>query len=311
MVGTVLCNARNQLANGALISEAHVVADGQRAVRCGGYQCVSVGRRGLFSNRKVMSVAENSSIEWTTHTFNPWVGCTKVSPGCDHCYAEGWAKRSGLVTWGADRRRTSAANWRKPLKWNMAVRDTDLRPRVFCASLADVFDNEVPPTWRTDLFRLIYQTPNLDWLLLTKRIGNASKAMTILGDEYLPDNVWLGITVVNQEEFNRDVPKLLQAPAKVRFLSVEPMLGPLEFGGLGSLEGLHWVICGGESGHKARPMELNWAIRLRQQCEARGIAFFMKQGSQANWDDYKDFETFYPAIRVREFPPHPSDSPLL
>lgn len=246
-------------------------------------------------------MAENSAIEWTDHTFNPWVGCTKVSPGCDHCYAEGWAKRSGLVAWGADRRRTSVANWRKPLKWNAAATN-EARPRVFCASLADVFDNEVPPAWRTDLFRLIYQTQNLDWLLLTKRIGNAERALTILGDEYLPDNVWLGATVVNQEEFDRDVPKLLQAPARVRFLSVEPMLGPIEYGRHGSLKGLHWVICGGESGHKARPLELEWAARLRAQTEARGISFFMKQGSQANWDNFKDFERFPPSVRVRDWP---------
>lgn len=254
-------------------------------------------------------MAENSAIEWTTHTFNPWVGCTKVSPGCDHCYAEGWAKRSGMVTWGADRRRTSAANWRKPLKWSAAVRDTDPRPRVFCASLADVFDNEVPDEWREDLFRLILQTQRLDWLLLTKRIGNVERMLPPAWEDQLPSNVWLGITVVNQEEADRDIPKLLRVPAAVRFLSCEPLLGPIEFGGLATF-GLHWAICGGESGHKARTMELDWAIRLRHACGARGIRFFMKQGSQTpNWDDYKDFETFYPAIRVREFPPHPKGNP--
>ncbi len=171
-----------------------------------------------------------TTIDWCDYTFNAWLGCTKVSPGCDHCYAEGWAKRSGLVTWGADRRRTSPANWRKPLRWNAEAAVERLRnphrprPRVFCASLADVFDNDVPLEWRTDLFRLIYATPNLDWLLLTKRIGNVPRALTVLGDEGLPPNVWLGITVVNQEEADRDVPKLLRVPAATRFLSCEPLL---------------------------------------------------------------------------------------
>ena len=181
----------------------------------------------------------NSKIEWTDHTFSPWTGCTKVSPACDHCYAEGWAKRSGHVKWGSGqpRRRTSDANWRMPLKWNREAERTGVRPRVFCASLADVFDNEVDPAWRADLFKLIADTPNLDWLLLTKRIGNARRmigeALTIMSEAGKPmnrwpwPNVWLGATVVNQEEADRDIPKLLAVPAAKRFLSIEPMLGPM------------------------------------------------------------------------------------
>lgn len=121
-------------------------------------------------------MAENSKIEWTHHTFNPWVGCTKVSPACDHCYAEGWAKRSGMVQWGphAERRRTSESNWRQPIKWNAEAERLGVRYRVFCSSLADVFDNAVPVQWRIGLMKLICETPHLDWLLLTKRIGNAS-----------------------------------------------------------------------------------------------------------------------------------------
>lgn len=270
-------------------------------------------------------MGENSAIEWTTHTFNPWVGCTKVSPGCDHCYAEGWAKRSGLVTWGADRRRTSAANWRKPLKWDAEAVATATRPRVFCASLADVFDNEVPLEWRTDLFRLIYATPHLDWLLLTKRIGNVERALSVMGDAMLPPNVWLGITVVNQEEADRDIPKLLRAPAAVRFLSCEPLLEMVSLdhdwlvgeyfthvescnddmcalnGDYHSCVGqvvqqphVDWIIVGGESGGNAREMNPDWARLLREQCRDTDTAFFMKQMTK---------KAEIPAdLLIREFP---------
>lgn len=185
-------------------------------------------------------MSENSKIEWCHHTFNPWTGCTKVGPGCDHCYAEGWAKRSGIVQWGpsAERRRTSEANWRNPLKWNAEAKRLGIRYRVFCASLADVFDNEVPDEWRADLFDLIARTPNLDWLLVTKRIGNVERmVMDALRTMFVRTNqepttwpwanVWLGITVVNQAEADRDIPKLLATPAAVRFLSAEPLLGPV------------------------------------------------------------------------------------
>ena len=177
-------------------------------------------------------MSENSKIEWTTHTFNPWVGCTKISPACDHCYAESWAKRSGAVTWGSERKRTSVANWAMPLQWNRIAAETGTRPRVFCASLADVFDNQVPLEWRRDLFALIDNCRNLDWLLLTKRIGKAHdmlNTVTLGFWEQSPwPHVWLGATVCNQEEADRDIPKLLATPARVRFLSAEPMLGPID-----------------------------------------------------------------------------------
>jgi protein gp37 len=237
-------------------------------------------------------MAENSKIEWTDHTFNPWTGCTKVSPGCDHCYAEGWAKRAGFVQWGAGqpRRRTTEANWRKPLQWNAGHQDFltlyGRRQRVFCASLADVFDNEVPPEWRAELFALIASTPNLDWLLLTKRIGNVAKMIEAPGMQKcgLPSNVWLGATIVNQEEADRDIPKLLEVPARVRFLSMEPLLGavnlrPYFWSGddTGPLPGIDWVIVGGESGPKARPMHPDWSRSLRDQCEAACVNFLFKQ----------------------------------
>lgn len=166
-------------------------------------------------------MGENSKIEWTDHTFNPWVGCQKVGPPCDNCYAEGWAKRSGMVKWGPgeDRRRTSAANWRKPLQWAKLARLTGKRPRVFCASLADWLDNQVPWQWREDLADLIRQTPELDWLLLTKRIQNYQR---LAPWPYAPGNVWLGITCGDQKEYDRDWPILAGIPATVRFISYEP-----------------------------------------------------------------------------------------
>ncbi|MCW0072999.1 phage Gp37/Gp68 family protein, partial [Burkholderia pseudomallei] len=170
--------------------------------------------------------------------FNPWEGCQKVGPGCDHCYAEARNARfagGSAVNWGpgAPRRRTSAANWRKPLAWNAAHEQffaaRGRRQRVFCSSLADVFDNAVYPMWRVDLFDLISNTPNLDWLLLTKRIGNARDMISsVLGSimrderEWPWPHVWLGATIVNQAEADRDIPKLLAVPARVRFLSMEP-----------------------------------------------------------------------------------------
>lgn len=244
-------------------------------------------------------MAENSKIEWTHHTFNPWIGCTKVSPGCDHCYAAAWDARWGNG-WGPhQRRRTSAANWRKPLAWDRDAAEAGIRARVFCASLADVFDNDgaITSGWRGDLWHLIHRTPNLDWLLLTKRPQNLARYLC--PDEYgdLPiwgygwPNVWLGTTVENQTEADRRIPHLLATPAAVRFVSAEPLLGPVDLerawlersdgifpmGAASNLFGLDWVIVGGESGPGARPMHEGWARSLRDQCQAAGVAFFMKQ----------------------------------
>jgi protein gp37 len=239
-------------------------------------------------------MAENSAIEWTDHTFNPWIGCTKVSPGCDHCYAErDMAGRLKVVQWGphGERVRTKPANWSKPLTWNRRhdefFAQHGRRQRVFCASLADVFDNEVDPTWRADLLELIDQTPNLDWLLLTKRIGNVAD---MLPNGWLMQhtNVWLGASIVNQVEADRDIPKLVALHAHVKFLSMEPLLGPVDL--RGNLPGeralrwhrpmlnmLDWVIVGGESGPGARPMHPDWARDLRDQCAAASVPFLFKQ----------------------------------
>lgn len=216
-------------------------------------------------------MGEGTKIEWADHTFNPWMGCTKVGPGCDNCYAEALMDtRYGRVEWGAGkpRVRTSPSNWAKPRKWN---RDTP-GAFVFCSSLADVFDNEVPQAWRDDLFTLIAETPNLTWLLLTKRIGNAPYMA-----EHLPRNVAIGATMVNQQEYDRDRLKL----ANVRglfglaftFGSFEPLVGPVIL----DSNAPDWIIVGGESGPKARPMDLDWARSLRHQSAELGRVFNFKQ----------------------------------
>jgi protein gp37 len=274
-------------------------------------------------------MAENSKIEWTDHTFNPWVGCTKVSPACDHCYAEGWAKRTGnAALWNGERRRTTPANWRQPIKWDTAAAVDGRRARVFCASLADVFDNQAEPEWRADLWRLIEVTPNLDWLLLTKRPQNIAKMMPAnWGDGY--PNVWIGTTVENQGEADRRIPHLLGIRAKVHFLSCEPLLGPLDLTNIdherdrgweepmNALETIlgeeleevwgeacedrprvDWVICGGESGPGAREFSEIWAASLKAQCAASGVAFFMKQMSGVR----KPLPPIPEHLMVREFP---------
>ena len=229
-------------------------------------------------------MAEKTGIAWTDSTFNPWIGCTKVGPGCDNCYAEALMdKRWKRVQWGSgqQRERTSAANWKQPLLWEREHEAFMLahgrRRRVFCASLADVFDNEAPPQWRGELWALVKATPHLDWLILTKRIGKVAGMAPADG---LPPNVWLGATMVNQPEWDRDARKLLAVDASVRYVSVEPMLGPIT-GGL-DLHGLDWVIVGGESGHGARPIRREWVDSLRRECEAAGVAFFFKQWGGAS-----------------------------
>jgi protein gp37 len=301
-------------------------------------------------------MAENSHIEWTYHTFNPWIGCTKVSLGCVNCYAEMLMDtRYGRVKWGKGqpRVRTSEANWKLPLKWDREAAIAQLewralvkhfsdgpadavargfprpsRPRVFCASLADWLDDEVPIEWLADLLDLIRRTPHLDWLLLTKRpenwrarinavrshmhAGGASEGGAALFswvkdwlNGHAPANVWIGATVEDQTRADERIPALLAIPARVRFLSCEPLLGPVDltknapnpFGFFE--EGIHWVICGGESGPGARPMLIEWADDLRRQCADAGVPFFMKQlgahvgttnANAHDWPEHVKFE---------------------
>lgn len=241
-------------------------------------------------------MAENSKIEWTDHTFNPWIGCQKVSPGCDHCYAEtqnAFYKWNG-GTWGphAPRKRTSDANWRKPFSWAKAARASGKRPRVFCASLADWLDNKAPYEWRLDLAMLVEATPELDWLLLTKRPENFENHSPWLKGE-VPDNVWLGTTAENQEQATRRGRILRDIPARVHFFSCEPLLSEIQFE-TETLLALDWIIVGGESGHGARMMQEWWAQHILDQCRAAGINFFMKQMTRK--------QPIPDHLMVREFP---------
>jgi len=313
-------------------------------------------------------MGENSRIEWTDHTFNPVKGCTKISPGCANCYAEAFDRRhlvEKVSHWGkgAPRLLASEAMWREPLKWNrQAAADEEAyalhgspafpirhrRPRVFCASHADWLDEEWPVEVLARLLALIHSTPNLDWLLLTKRPGNFfARFYEIWNDnshlvnaavhywlkawergEDVPSNVWIGTTVEDQVRADERIPQLLAIPAKVRFLSCEPLLGPVSLGLVGSSDvefpdkfkewteaqrgawfrsaaratyiarcsnGIHWVICGGESGPGARPMNPQWARDLRDQCVAAEVPFFFKQWGEwsVKRDEDADFGEFH------------------
>lgn len=247
-------------------------------------------------------MGEGTTIAWCDHTFNPWWGCANVSPGCSRCYAHTWSKRTGYDLWGAkgERRTFPEKHWREPLAWNAAAQRAGERRRVFCASMADVFeDHPALPPERAKLWPLIEATPWLDWLLLTKRIENVS-GMVPWGDNW-PENVWLGTSVENQEWADKRIPILLELPAIVRFLSVEPLIGPVDLGNLSlpdgrvldCLDGLildpsdmgvrptshsvDWVIVGGESGHDARHMDPGWVWPLQYRCQLSKVPFFFKQ----------------------------------
>jgi protein gp37 len=263
-------------------------------------------------------MAENSAISWCDHTFNPWIGCARVSPACDGCYAAalmgGEGGRFARAEWGGpgkgDGTRSRTKDWSSPRRWNRQAAAAPGKTFVFCASLADVFDNAVPPEWRRDLFTLISDTPHLTWLLLTKRPGNIirlfNEAATLdigrvdLGLAW-PCNAAIGCTVVNQAEADRDVPRLLAAKATLSpafaFLSMEPLLGPVDVrpwighvirDAIGGYEPelltpwprIDWIITGGETDqgdHKSRPSDPMWFRSVRDQCAAAGVPFHFKQ----------------------------------
>jgi len=239
-------------------------------------------------------MAETTEIQWADSTWSPWEGCTKVSPGCDHCYAEGmnrWLRKGENWGPGAPRREYSDAHWRKPIAWNAKAEAAGKRLRVF-PSVCDPFDNAVDPAWRAKFFALIACTPHLTWLLLTKRIGNA-KAMLPAdwGDGY--PNVRIGSTFVNQDEWDRDIGKLL-ALGCPNFVSLEPLLGPINLGvhvhRVGAPDSavrgvIDWVIVGSESGHGARPLHVEWVRSIVQQCDAAGVPVLVKQLGAAVLDD--------------------------
>lgn len=264
---------------------------------------------------------EQTSIEWAHFTFNPWRGCTEVSPACDNCYARTLSKRNPKVLggWGEGAPRVLAGEpyWRSPVKWNADAQAAGVRYRVFCASLSDWLDwDGVPTAWRVRLLNLIEQTPHLDWLLLTKRPESwyarltEASAESPLAARWLqgepPANVWVGATVEDQTAAHVRIPELLEIPARLRFLSCEPLLGPvnlqrMSLGGDQSLfrywpltgehiadgmnepirhqnsQQLHWIIAGGESGGNARPSHPVWYRSLRDQCINAGVPFLFKQ----------------------------------
>lgn len=281
-------------------------------------------------------MGKSTGIAWTDATFNLVIGCTKVtgSPACDHCYAEAFSKRIGLKVWGthAPRKTLSDAYWRAPLKWNREAASVQLPRRVFCSSLADVFeDHPTVEAQRARLWPLIRTTSWLHWLLLTKRPQNVASALrrsfeTAEGSDrhwlaawiagHAPANVWLGVTAENQRLADERLPVLLDLPARVRFVSYEPALEAVDFSPW--LHGLHWVIAGGESGGKARPFRPEWSRDVMRQIavhENRGgphVAFFHKQmGSKPAGDLWPmnlkqrhgaDPTEWPPGFRVQEFP---------
>ena len=221
-------------------------------------------------------MGENSKIEWTDHTFNIAWGCERVSPACDHCYAEAWAKRAGLAVWGRDapRRVMSVEHWKAPLKWNAAAEKAGKVARVFCSSMADVFeDHPTIAEQRKRLWPIIAATPHLQWLLLTKRPENVARMVPPSWITMWPANARPGFTAENQEWYDKRAPAA-QAIAAPWFVSYEPALGPVDFRGFGRVS---WLIVGGESGGGARPMPEAWVRSARDQATAAGVAFFLKQ----------------------------------
>ena len=259
----------------------------------------------------------STPIAWTHSTFNPWLGCLRVSTACDHCYAAAIAKRTGRPDdqgrdlWDprAERVRTSLDYWRQPIRWNREALAAGARHRVFCASMADIFDNRAPETWRADLWALIRATPALEWQLLTKRPQNiAGMLPPDWGDGW--SNVWLGTTTETQLETARRVPHLVAIPAAIRFLSVEPMLEAIDLSPW--LDQLQHVIVGGESGvgNRSRPMQPDWLRALRDQVQAAGLALFVKQlgSNRAAWPGVRHLKGEDPAewpadLQIQDFPP--------
>jgi protein gp37 len=215
-------------------------------------------------------MGENSAISWCDHTQNFWVGCTKVSPACDYCYAETWAKRAGQPDLWSDGHRRRTKTWGDPVRWDRKAAESGARPRVFCSSLSDFFDNEVPVSWRTEAWDVIRRTTNLRWMILTKRIGNARR---MIPDDWPFPHVGLMATLANQEEWDRDIPKLMAVPAAWHGVSAEPLLGPIHIGTWAP----SWLITGGESGPRNRFCDPSWIRSLRDQCARNGIAFHHKQ----------------------------------
>lgn len=276
-------------------------------------------------------MSEHTRIAWTDHTFNPWWGCVRVSPGCEHCYAETFSHRLGMDLWGpkADRRFFGDKHWNEPLKWARAAAVANHRARVFCASMADVFEDrrDLDPQ-RERLWTLIEATPMLDWQLLTKRPENMNRLAPERWRHRWPDNVWAMATAEDTAHYFKRVRHLERVPARIRGISYEPAIGPLDFedgpqddestmGRWLDLTAIQWVIVGGESGPGARRFDIVWARKVIEQCRMAGVAVFVKQMG-ANPDNSAqedgalvaahttgkgdDPDEWADDLRVREFP---------
>ena len=250
-------------------------------------------------------MGRHSDIEWTHHTFNPWWGCVKISPACAHCYAETWANRVGMKLWGGDapRRFFNENHWREPLRWNTEAKSRGVRARVFCASMADVFEPRRDlDVWRDRLWQLISDTPYLDWLLLTKRPGQIKIVYPWASNPRM--NVWLGTTAENQKWAQRRIERLVSVKAHLKFLSCEPLLSSIDLRPWLANKEIDWVIAGGESGGGARPTHPNWVRSLRDQCRVAKIPFHFKQwghwSPEARGEDSSRIIDFYDEARRLE-----------
>lgn len=244
-------------------------------------------------------MAEKTEIAWTDSTFNPWWGCSKVGAGCDHCYAEKWDAKWGGDHWdpGKAPRVMSDKNWNQPLRWQKEAESTGVRRRVFCGSMCDWADKNAPAGQLDRLWDLIRKTPLLDWQLLSKRASRIGKCLPNdweSGPTY--QNVWLGVTVENIEHGLPRIEHLNKIPARVRFLSMEPLLEDV---GEINLNGIDWVIVGGESGEFARPMEIEWAENILAQCREYSVPFFFKQMSGREKATRLNIQEH---LKIREFP---------
>lgn len=227
-------------------------------------------------------MGENSNIEWCKHSQNWWVGCEKVSAGCKFCYMFSDMKRYGQDP--RTIRRTSAALWRKPLKWNREAEAAGERAAVFTCSWSDFFIEQADP-WRAEAWEIMERCEWLDWQVLTKRAGLMNYWVSAEAPD-TPPNIWLGVSVENRKQGLPRIDILRNTPAKIRFLSIEPLLEDL---GVIDLTGIDWLIIGGESGPGARPFNLAWALAIIEQCRAAGVPCFVKQaGSNPVWGQHGD-----------------------
>jgi protein gp37 len=266
-----------------------------------------------------------TKIPWCDHTFNPWLGCTKISDGCKNCYAAAFAHRFGYDVFGAEKPRWffNERYWNQPIRWDRAAKRAGRRRRVFCGSMCDVFETPADKKKlsllagrRYVLWQLIESTPHLDWLLLTKRPENMTRLAPASWADGWPENVWALASVENQEMFNSRIHNLFSVPARIRGLSLEPLLGPINlqwpYDCLSNMvfsRGIDWVIIGGETGRHARPCKVCWVRSIIEQCREQNVPCFVKQlGSRSDSfmsidgtkNENPDRWPF--SLRVRQFP---------